>query len=367
MVAAPDGPHSEAFAALRVDSSTLAIALVFPLRGPAGLFGASCELCAQLAVEEINDGGGVLGRQLRLIPVDGGAPPAAVAAEVGALVSLGAVQAVTGWHTSAVRQALAPRIADRVPYVYTALYEGGERTPGVYLTGETPSSQLLPGMSLLASELGARRWCVVGNDYIWPRKSAQAARSYARILGARICAEVYVPLGTDDFTATLRTIEECEADAVLMLLVGEDAVHFNRAFGQSGLDARCVRLTTLMDENMLLATGADATRALYVTAGYFETLTTVESMDFAGRYARRFGVEAPAVGSLGESCYEGVRLLAALIAGARSAKAGDISRVADTVSYEGPRGRLSLSGGHVAQRVYLAEADAMHFSVIAQL
>jgi ABC-type branched-subunit amino acid transport system substrate-binding protein len=367
VVAAPVGFRGEATAALRVDGSTLPIALVFPLRGPAGLFGPSCELCAQLAVEEINDGGGVLGKELRLIPVDGGAPPAAVAAEVGALVSMGVVHAVTGWHTSAVRQALAPRIAGRVPYVYTALYEGGERTPGVFLTGETPLSQLLPGMNFVAREFGARRWCVIGNDYIWPRKSAHAARSYARVLGARICAEDYVPLGTDDFTAILRKIDRCDADAVLVLLVGEDAVHFNRAFAQSGLDARCVRLTTLMDENMLLAAGADATRGLYVAAGYFETLTTVESMDFVGRYARRFGVEAPAVGSLGESCYEGVRLLAALIARARSAEARDISRVAEAVSYEGPRGRLSLHDGHVVQRVYLAEADAMQFSVIAQL
>lgn len=49
------------------------VALVVPLRGPAGIFGPSAELCAQLAAEEINRAGGVLGQELRLIPVDGGA------------------------------------------------------------------------------------------------------------------------------------------------------------------------------------------------------------------------------------------------------------------------------------------------------
>jgi urea transport system substrate-binding protein len=147
-------------------NTTLVVALVVPLQGPAGVFGPSCELSAQLAVEELNTAGGVLDREVRLVTVDGGRPPEQVAAEVEALVSLGAVDGVLGWHTSAVRQALLPRIAGRVPYVYTAQYEGGERTPGVFLTGETDAAQLLPAMRLLAEATGARRWCTVGNDYV---------------------------------------------------------------------------------------------------------------------------------------------------------------------------------------------------------
>jgi urea transport system substrate-binding protein len=367
VVGTPLGPADDSPAPSRAAGSTLAIGLVFPLHGPGGVFGPSCELCAQLAVEEINASGGLLGREVGMVPVDGGAAPGAVAAEVNALVSAGAIQAVTGWHTSAIRRALAPRVAGRVPYVYTALYEGGERTPGVYLTGETPATQLLPGMSVLVREFGVRRWCVVGNDYVWPRRTVQHARRYARVLGCRIESEAYVPLGTDDFRPVLRQIERAAPDAVLMLLVGDDAVRFNRAFGDAGFDRDCLRLTTLMDENMLLATGAAGTRRLYAASGYFENLITEENLDFAGRYARRFGIAAPAVGSLGESCYEGVRLLAALIAQAASVDPRVIASVADTVSYEGPRGRLQLRRGHVAQRIYLAEADAMDFSVVTQL
>src|SRR3712207_2449243 len=90
---------------------TLDFALVIPLQGSAGIFGPSCELCAQLAVEEINAADGVLGRELRFSVVDGSQSPTRVADEVGALVSAGLVEAVVGWHISAVRQAVAPRIA----------------------------------------------------------------------------------------------------------------------------------------------------------------------------------------------------------------------------------------------------------------
>ncbi|MEV5902832.1 substrate-binding domain-containing protein [Streptomyces sp. NPDC052127] len=350
-----------------VDDSTLNIALVYPMQGPAGVFGPTCETCARLAAEEINKTGGVLGKELRLLEVDGGAEPGRVAEDVEALVATGAVQGVTGWHISSVRQAMAPRIAHRVPYVYTALYEGGERTDGVYLTSETPARQLLPAMRLLTEARGVRRWFVVGNNYVWPRRTARAARRYARDSRGRVCGEAYLPLGADDFHDVLGRIERADADAVLMLLVGSDAVRFNRAFAAAGLDQRCLRLSTLMDENMLMGSGPEATVDLYSTAGFFASLADQNTMDFHGRYAERFGVAAPTPGSLGESCYEGVLLLAALIERARTLDVTAIGATADTVSYEGPRGLIGLEGRHVRQRIYLAKADGLDFNVLAQL
>jgi ABC-type branched-subunit amino acid transport system substrate-binding protein len=349
------------------DDSAVAVALVVPQQGPLGIIGPSSELCAELAAEEINEAGGVLGRELRLLPVDGGAAPHVVANEVGALVSHGMVDAVIGTHTSAVRHELAPRVAHGVPYVYTSIYEGGERNPGVFLIGETPGNQLRPGMRLFADEFRVRRWCVVGNDYVWPRKSAAAARHFARESGGRICEEMYVPQGTVEFSDVVDRVERADVDAVLVLLVGQDAVQFHRAFARRELHRRCLRLTTLMDENMLLAAGPEATVGLYAAAGYFESLTTPERLAFAARYARRFGVDAPHVGNLGQSCYEGVRLLHALLEQARSLDVRAISAVADTVSYAGARGLRQLRDRHAAQRVYLAEADAMEFSVVAEL
>lgn len=151
-----------------------------------------------------------------------------------------------------------------------------------------------------------------------------------------------------------------------MLLVGEDAVHFNRAFARAGLHDRCRRLSTLMDENMLLASGAGSTRGICATAAYFETLTTPESLDFGWRYTQRFGPDAPTLNSLGESCYEGVVMLAALARRAGNLDTRAMCAVADSVSYDGPRGELQMRDRHVDQRVYLAEANDVEFDVIAQ-
>ena len=367
MKEAPAGEVGKLHRDGRPADSTLDLALVIPLHGSAGIFGPSCELCGQLAAEEVNAQGGVLARELRLAVVDGSGPPQRVAEEVGALVAAGLVDAVVGWHISAVRQAVAPRIAGRVPYVYTALYEGGERTPGVFMAGETPGRQLLPAMRWLRAEHGVRKWCIVGDDYVWPRLTARAARAYADLCDGRICDEVFIPLGTTEFGHVLQRVERSGADAVLMLLVGEDAVHFNRAFARAGLHHRCRRLSTLMDENMLLASGAGTTRGITATAAYFESLATPESLDFGWRYTKRFGPEAPTLNSLGESCYEGVLMLAALARQAQSLDTGAMCAVADSVSYDGPRGELQMRDRHLDQRVYLAEANDVEFDVIAQL
>ncbi|WP_219418560.1 substrate-binding domain-containing protein [Pseudonocardia nigra] len=346
--------------------TSLDIALVIPRAGPAGIFGPSCELCAQLAVEELNAEGGVLGREARLVLVDGSRPPDQVAAELDGLVRSRTVEAVVGWHLSALRQVLGPRLAARVPYVYTPLYEGGERARGVYLAGETPAVQLAPSLLWLSRELGLRRWAVVGNDYVWPRVSAAAARSYLRSSGAQLMEEVFVPLGTANFDAVLGRLERSDCEGVLLLLVGQDAVEFNRQFAAAGLD-RMTRLSPLMEENMLLATGAENTRGLWAAAGYFECLPTAASLDFNARFVRRFGLEAPALNSIGQSCYQGMSLLADLARRAGCLDVPALDAVAPSVSFEGARGRVRMRGRHLQQDIYLARADGLEFDVVCTL
>jgi len=345
----------------------LEVAFVVPRSGPSGIYGPSCEASGRLAESEINESGGILGREVRLRPVDGGRAPNAVADEVDVLVTSGVADAVIGWHTSAVREQLAPRLQGRVPYLYTAVYEGGEHTPGVFMTGETPGQQLRPALRFMAAEMGVRTWCVVGSDYVWPRATARAVRAFAGPVGAEIRDEIFVGLGTEDFGSVLRRVERSNAQGVLMLLLGSDAVRFNRAFTQMRLPEICMRLSPLMDENMLLATGAANTEELYSAAGFFETLATAHSMDYQQRYVRRLGLNAPTVTSPGESCYEGMTLLARLATAARTTSVPAMCRVADSVGYEGPRGHVQLRDQHLLQRIYLAKAEGLEFDVLAEI
>ena len=349
------------------DRDAVRVALVTPWQGPAGMFGLSCRMCSELAVSEINLDGGLLGRPVELHHVDGGADPGAVARDVQGLVRTCEVDAVVGWHISAVRRRLAPRIAAQVPYVYTALYEGGERTPGVLLTGETPANQLGPALEWMRSELGVRRWAIVGDDYVWPRASAAEAARWGRAHGVPIVDEVYVPLGTRDFGPALRTLSQSSADGVLMLLVGEDAVHFNRAFAAAGLDFSgrpdcrrdgrddAARVGRLRDPVALL--GRRLLRG-----------PRDRRRPRVHRAVRRaVGMAAPVPSSLGESCYEGMNLYAQLVRDAGTTRRQDVLAASEEVHFGGARGEMTLRRSHVVQDVYIARAQDVHFEVIARL
>jgi hypothetical protein len=152
-----------------------------------------------------------------------------------------------------------------------------------------------------------------------------------------------------------------------MFLLGSDAVQFNRAFTEMRLHDMCMRFSPLMDENMLLATGAANTHELYSAAGFFETLGTAHSMDFERRYLDRIGPTAPPITSPGESCFEGMTLLAQLAAAARSTDVARINEVSESVVYEGPRGAVRVRDRHLVQRIYLARADGLEFDVLAEI
>jgi ABC-type branched-subunit amino acid transport system substrate-binding protein len=207
---------------------------------------------------------------------------------------------------------------------------------------------------------------VVANDFLWPRLLADRVRGHARERHLRVVGEAFVGVGTGEFGPVLDQVAASEADGVAVLLVGDDAVSFNRAFADRGLDEAFVRFSPLVEENLLAAIGAGGTRGLSSAAGYFESLVTPEALAFGGRYAGRFGPEAPPLNALGEAHYEAVHLLACLAHTAGTIDVGALSAVSDTAVYEGPRGPLKMRSAHLDQRVYLADAAGMEFDVVVE-
>jgi len=344
----------------------LRVGLLIPLSGPAGLWGPSCQTSAMLAAAEINEQGGVLGRELELVLADAGGDPGDVAATALDMVEDGGVEAVVGMHISAVRLALVRALRGRIPYVYTPVYEGGEDRRGVFMVGETPQQQLRPAIAWLTEHRRANRWYLVGNDYIWPRVSHRDAKTYIAANGGRVVGEDYLPFGTEDFDASLRRIEAARPDAVLVSMVGGDSVAFNRRFGESGLARNMLRLSSAAEENTLFGIGAENAENFYYVAGYLASLATPDNQALLDRYRSAFGERAPMLNTIGQSCYEGLRLYAAMGARAGSLGLRALVKAAEGTSYRGGRGPVTLSGSHISTPIYLAEADGLEFRIIAQ-
>lgn len=338
----------------------ISVGLFIPTEGSAGVWGPSCRAAAELAVAECNALGGLAGRSVNLVCVNAGDEPEAVAARADELVHTGAIEAIVGMHTSDVRVAIAARVAGDLPYVYTPLYEGGS-TPGVICIGETPAMQLLPGLDHLCDRYRLQRWFLVGNDYVWPRASHGAVHRHLAGGQRSIVGQAYLPLGSDDFASVLERIALARADAVLVSLVGQDAVHFNRQFALAGLDNLMIRFSCATEETTLLSIGADNTHGLFSASGYFATLPTPSNRAFQERYHTRFAERAPPLNMIGQSVYEGFCWLSALMNGEHD------WRCPGPLTVEGAR-RMHLGADGIARMpVYLAEAQGHTFSIVAQL
>lgn len=349
-------------------NETIEILSIVPTQGPAGIIAPSCTAAISLAVDEINGGTGILGREIRLTTIDGGRSPYAVAAEVEAFLATGMVGAITGWHTSAVRRAVADAVDGRVPYLYATDHEGlPDERPGVLLVGEHPDQQTVPAVAWLGRELGVRRWAVIGSDYIWPRQTVNALRR-ALPSPADIVLEQYVPLGTTDFHTFLDSPALARADGVLILLVGADTARFNRQFTAAGLADAMPRLSPAVDENVLLSGGPGANANLFVASGFFVDEHTADGRDRRARYREHQGRFAPALTTFSNSTYEAMHLLRTLADTVGTLDVPTITeRLATGVFLDGPSTRRGFIGNQAVGPAFLARADGVDFEILDRL
>lgn len=294
------------------------IGLAVPLSGPLAMTAPSALDLAGLAADEVNAAGGVGGRPVELVAVDSGRSPGVVAAEAAMLSRAGVFELLVGFHTSDVHRALEAALPAGVRYVFTPPHEGGRRRPGVIRIGASPLEQHAGAVAWLVRHRRARRWVLIGTDYVWPRAVHRAAHRVLAEVGGEVVGEALVPFGPGDVGGLLDLVAHSRADAVLLSLVGRDLVAFNREFTRAGLDRRVVRLSGALEENGLYALGGDTTGSLFACMPSFAAAdggADEGQLALEERHARRSGPGAPVVCAYARGVYDGVRRTAGLADG----------------------------------------------------
>ncbi len=342
------------------------VALLVPECGSAGLWGPSCIASAQIAADQLNRTDGIAGREVELLIVDSAIEAHRPAENIVAgLIETRGIDAVVGMHISAVRQRLTRVIQGRIPYVYTPLYEGGERSPGVFAIGETPATQLGPAIQHLHCKRRVRKWALIGNDYVWPRVSHRYARQKLAALGADLLYERYVPFAWHALAQEAEAIADSGADAVLISLVGQDAVDFNRIFGAMALDRAIIRLSCAIEENILLASGSENLKRMFCASSYFGALNTPGNASFRELYHGFHGDRAPTLNALGQSTWEGLQFLAGLMQGEDWPAAAPARQ--REITWRSARQAVWRGSAGVSAPTYLARADGVTFRIVSQL
>lgn len=244
----------------------------------------------QLAVEELNHQGGLLGRPVQLVVADTRSEPTHAAAEAERLITTEQVSVLFACWTSACRKAVKP-VAERHQHLmfYALQYEGLEQSPNIIYTGAAPNQQIIPGTHWAMTNLG-RRIYLVGSDYIFPRAANMLIKDVAAAAGGVVLAEHYFSLGHRAFDAVVQDIERQQPDVILNTLNGDSNLYWLKALKARG--NTMPMLSFSLAESELQAMGADVFHPYhYAVWGYFQNLSTPENQRFVRVFKARFGAD----------------------------------------------------------------------------
>ena len=345
------------------------IGILFSNSGPAGIFGQPTANIAEFIEEDINAAGGINGRPVETFLADDATDPAVGRQAMEQLIESDGVDVVLGTHSSATREAAKPLAEDAgVLYIYAALYEGGECSPVMFNTGEVPSQQLAPVIPWMMDETGGSKWFLLGNDYVWPRRSFELARQYIEAAGGEVVGEEYVPLGTQDFSSVARQIAGSGADLIFPALVGGDAIAFETQAVDFGIGQDAIpRLANIYEENVLGVMGPAVTAGMRVTLGYFKEVDNPANNAFVARYFEQFGADAPPHMTFSSHLYDAALLYAAAANAAGTTDTAAVAAALEGLSLSTPTGDISITGSrHLAQPIYVAEIQSDGSQLIVQ-
>ncbi|PLZ03196.1 branched-chain amino acid ABC transporter substrate-binding protein [Burkholderia sp. WAC0059] len=184
-----------------------------------------------MTIDQINAQGGVLGRQLQGVVVDPASDWPMYAQLARQLILQDKVAALFGCWTSVSRKSVLPVVeAQNSLLFYPLHFEGEEQSKNVVYLNSPPSSSVLPAVDYLMSAQGgqARRFYMVGTDYVWPRTINKMLRGYFKTRGIPDSAlrEHYVPFGQSNFQTIVREIKDFASQPggqaiVVMTVVGD--------------------------------------------------------------------------------------------------------------------------------------------------
>lgn len=294
------------------------------------------------AIAELNARGGLLGRQVQAIVVDGRSDWPRFAREAERLITEEKVAAIFGCWTSSSRKAVKPVVEEHDHLLlYPLQYEGLETSPNIVYLGAAPNQQIIPALDWAVREFGKRKFFLVGSDYIFPRAASEVIKDHLETLGAEVVGEAYLPLGSQHAEPIVEAIRATQPDMILNLINGDSNIAFFCELREANIRQEVIpTLSFSIDEQGLKSLSASEVAGDYAAWTYFDTLDTPENRDFVRRFQEKFpqrNVTDPM-----EAAYAGVLLWAAAVEDVGSVDPKKVRRAMLTTRIMTPAGELRL-------------------------
>ena len=306
-------------------------------------YGKAMVMATALAADEINAGGGLLGRKIQVVQYDSQSDIALYTKYAQQLTRDDKVDVVHAGITSASREAIRQTFKrSNTLYFYNVLYEGGVCDRNVVCTGTTPAQAVEPIVEVALKQWGKTAY-ILAADYNYGQITAKWLAHYIAQGKGSVLKTDFFPLDVADFGSTIAKIQQEKPAFVVAALVGGAHMSFFRQWAASGMNKKIpLCSTTFGVGNEHLALSAAEGDGILIAGNYSQEADTPANKEFLAKWSKKYG-DAKIVHEIAVSQYQGIMLWAACVK-----KAGSLDRekmltaIESGVSIVGPGGTVTL-------------------------
>lgn len=299
-------------------ADTIKVGAVLPFSGGLEIFGEQAKAGIDLAVKEINDAGGIQGKDLTVIYEDNKTDPKTSVEKANKLIRKEKVVSLIGPITSSGRDAMIPTVNRfKTPLLYATNYEGGLCEDNVFSFNTVPNQELeklIPAMAIRAG----KSFYLFGTDYVWPQKMFERAEVEIEKIGGSIVGKSFTPWGVKDYTPVIRKIMDSDAKVLVFAVPGVDGTTFIKQAVELGLTKKVSIAFLGFSETYLGAFGDNNDADMWVAVPFISTM--VSSKPFVDKI-KAVNPEIAGVSHYARTHYDAVKALAAALQSAETINA----------------------------------------------
>ena len=350
---------------LAVTDSTVRVGILHSVTGTMAISETGSVQAEKLAIAQINEMGGVLGRKIEFIQEDGASDWPNFAEKAKKLLVNDKAAAVFGCWTSASRKAVLPVFEQYNGMLYyPTFYEGLEQSKNVIYTGQEATQQILAGIDWVVKEKQAKSFYLLGSDYIWPRTSNKIARKHIEKNSLKVVGEEYFPLGHTQFNSVINKIKLTKPDVIYAIIVGGSNVAFYKQLKAAGIDLSKQTLVTIsVTEDEILGIGGENIAGAYACMKYFQSLDNPNNKAFVEAFKKMWG-ENIVIGDVTQAAYLGPWLWKLTVEKAGSFDVDKVAAASPGIEFpQAPEGYVRIHENHhlwSKTRVGKAKADGQY-------
>ena len=358
-------------------ADTIKVGILHSLSGTMSISETALKETALMTIAEINAKGGVLGKKLEAVVVDPASNWPLFAEKARQLLSQDKVAVVFGCWTSVSRKSVNPVFKELNGLLfYPVQYEGEELEKNVFYTGAAPNQQAIPAVEYLMSKDGggAKRWVLLGTDYVYPRTTNKILRAFLKSKGVAEAdiMEDYTPFGHSDYQTIIAKIKKFASEgkktAVVSTINGDSNVPFYKELGNAGLKATDVPVVAFsVGEEELRGVDTKPLVGHLAAWNYFQSIKNPQNDAFIKLYRdwakqqKLPKAESVVTNDPMEATYIGIHMWAQAV---EKAKSTDVDKVIAAVGgqkFKAPSGfdiQMDAKNHHLHRAVFIGEVKA---------